>query len=41
MEVNDNVPGPVFSDVAVFTISDNEIACSEGQAWKYMSVVCH
>jgi hypothetical protein len=29
MEVNDSVLGHMLSDMAIFTISDNEMACGE------------
>lgn len=32
MEVNDNLPGLIFSDVMLFTTFDNAMACSEGEA---------
>lgn len=39
MEVSDNVPGLMFLDGSVFMIS--EIACSEGQASRFVLIVHH
>jgi hypothetical protein len=36
MKVNDSVPGPVFSDMALFTVSETEC-----QACRFAPTVCH